>query len=59
MVCAGQSSDRAALIYQHSTSEQQKEVAAALDARIIRAERAAATPRGEKRASGTDLARES
>ncbi|MEU0185427.1 tyrosine-type recombinase/integrase [Streptomyces sp. NPDC006207] len=49
MVRAGQSSERAALIYQHSTLERQREVAAALDARV-RAERA--------RASGADLVRD-
>ncbi|WP_406266437.1 site-specific integrase [Actinacidiphila glaucinigra] len=49
MVWAGQSSERAALIYQHSTLERQREVAAALDARV-RAERA--------RASGADLVRD-
>ena len=38
MVRAGQSSEKAALIYQHSTLELQKEVAAGLDARV-RAER--------------------
>lgn len=38
MVRAGQSSEKAALIYQHSTLERQKEVAAGLDARV-RAER--------------------
>ncbi|MFI1097535.1 tyrosine-type recombinase/integrase [Streptomyces sp. NPDC020917] len=38
MVRAGQSSERAALIYQHSTLERQKEVAAGLDERV-RAER--------------------
>jgi integrase len=49
MVRAGQSSERAALIYQHSTLERQREVAAALDARV-RAERA--------RACGADLVRD-
>ena len=34
MVRAGQSSERAALIYQHSTLERQREIAAALDARV-------------------------
>lgn len=38
LVRAGQSSEKAALIYQHSTLERQKEVAAGLDARV-RAER--------------------
>lgn len=45
MVRAGQSSERAALIYQHSTLERQKEVAAGLDARV-RAERQATGPNG-------------
>ncbi len=49
MVRAGKSSERAALIYQHSTLERQREVAAALDARVC-AERASA--------SGADLVRD-
>ncbi|MDX6350244.1 MAG: hypothetical protein QOF84_5034, partial [Streptomyces sp.] len=52
MVRAGQSSERAALIYQHSNLDRQKEVAAALDARV-RAQREAA-----REASGTQRARE-
>ncbi len=48
LVRAGQSSERAALIYQHSTSERQREVAAALDARV-RAERARASGAGSSR----------
>ncbi|GLV80054.1 tyrosine-type recombinase/integrase [Streptomyces hygroscopicus] len=60
MVRAGQSSTRAALIYQHSTLERQKEVAAGIDARVA-ADRQAAKEAAEKRddqASGTDLARD-
>lgn len=60
MVRAGQSSERAALIYQHSTLERQKEVAAGIDARVA-ADREAANTAGEKshdQASGTDLARD-
>ena len=48
MVRAGQSSEKAALIYQHSPLERQKEVAAGLDA-LVRAERqdsASDTPSG-------------
>ncbi|MGW3428253.1 tyrosine-type recombinase/integrase [Streptomyces melanosporofaciens] len=60
MVRAGQSSTRAALIYQHSTLERQKEVAAGIDARVA-ADRQAAKAAAEKhddQASGTDLARD-
>ncbi|SHI12856.1 tyrosine-type recombinase/integrase [Streptomyces sp. 3214.6] len=39
MVCAGQSSEKAALIYQHSDEERQGDVAAGLDD-LVRAERA-------------------
>jgi integrase len=48
MVRAGQSSERAALIYQHSDRERQKEVAAGIDARV-RNERSRAA---EKDAAG-------
>jgi hypothetical protein len=34
MVGAGQSSERAALIYQHSDRDRQKEAAAGIDARV-------------------------
>lgn len=57
MVRAGQSSERAALIYQHSTIERQKEVAAGIDARV-RADRQKAAEQGDTEASGTDLARD-
>lgn len=72
MVRAGQSTEKAALIYQHSTDEQQRRVAEQLD-RKVRAdrERAAGGAKGKARqgqrrvaanrpkggASGTDLAR--
>ncbi|TFE38266.1 site-specific integrase [Streptomyces sp. ICN441] len=53
MVRAGQSTERAALIYQHSDAERQREVAAGLD-RLVRQRRGAvdSTP------SGTDVARD-
>jgi len=50
MVRAGQSSERAALIYQHSNLERQKEVAAALDARVRVHRAAAESPSGTQRA---------
>jgi integrase len=53
MVRAGQSSERAALIYQHSPLERQKEVAAGLDERV-RAERREET--GDH-SSGADVVR--
>ncbi|MFD6473882.1 tyrosine-type recombinase/integrase [Streptomyces anulatus] len=53
MVRAGQSSERAALIYQHSDTDRQREVAAGLD-QLVRARRTAA----ESQASGTDVARD-
>ncbi|MEU1668733.1 tyrosine-type recombinase/integrase [Streptomyces sparsogenes] len=53
MVRAGQSSERAALIYQHSTIERQKEVAAGIDA-LVRADRQKAA----EAASGADLVRD-
>ncbi|KAF3466534.1 tyrosine-type recombinase/integrase [Streptomyces sp. Tu 3180] len=56
MVRAGQSSEKAALIYQHSDDERQEEVAAGLDATVRRARAAAARKAAEER-SGTDLAR--
>ncbi|MFF3904387.1 tyrosine-type recombinase/integrase [[Kitasatospora] papulosa] len=53
MVRAGQSTERAALIYQHSDLERQREVAAGLD-QLVRARREEA----DDQASGTDMARE-
>ncbi|MFB7786816.1 tyrosine-type recombinase/integrase [Streptomyces vinaceus] len=53
MVRAGQSSEKAAMIYQHSNLERQREVAAGIDARV-RAMRGKA----DELVSGTDLARE-
>ncbi|MFD7418882.1 tyrosine-type recombinase/integrase [Streptomyces californicus] len=52
MVRAGQSTERAALIYQHSDTDRQREVAAGLD-QLVRARRTAA----ESQTSGTDVAR--
>jgi hypothetical protein len=66
MVRAGQSSEKAALIYQHSDDDRQQEVAAGLDATVRRArqevQEAAAVPVGDTddpddQRSGTDLAR--
>ncbi|MFC9854196.1 tyrosine-type recombinase/integrase [Streptomyces prasinus] len=57
MVRAGQSSEKAALIYQHSDEERQEEVAAGLDATVRKARATAAREADEKR-SGTDLARD-
>lgn len=56
MVRAGQSSEKAALIYQHSDDERQEEVAAGLDATVRKA-RAAAREKEPDRRSGTNLAR--
>ncbi|ALV50756.1 integrase [Streptomyces sp. 4F] len=56
MVRAGQSSEKAALIYQHSDEERQEEVAAGLDVTVRKAREEAARKVAEKR-SGTDLAR--
>jgi len=65
MVRAGQSSEKAALIYQHSNDDRQQEVAAGLDATVRKArQQAAATmPEHEPTApddqpSGTNLARD-
>ena len=57
MVRAGQSSEKAALIYQHSDDERQQEVAAGLDATVRHARQATAKPPGDRR-SGTNLARD-
>ncbi|MFG3262327.1 tyrosine-type recombinase/integrase [Streptomyces bobili] len=56
MVRAGQSSEKAALIYQHSDDDRQQEVAAGLDATVRKA-RAAAAKRVSDKPSGTNLAR--
>lgn len=56
MVRAGQSSERAALIYQHSTLERQKEVAAGLDDRV-RAERLDTAAEAADDASGAEVVR--
>jgi integrase len=52
MVRAGQSSEKAALIYQHSDDERQEEVAAGLDATVRKA-RAATTEKAPDKRSGT------
>jgi hypothetical protein len=57
MVRAGQSSEKAALIYQHSDDERQEEVAAGLDATVRKA-RAAAAQRAPDKPSATNLARD-
>jgi hypothetical protein len=57
MVRAGQSSERAALIYQQSNLERQREVADGIDARV-RAEREKADSVPDDQASGTERARE-
>lgn len=57
MVRAGQSSEKAALIYQHSDDERQEEVAAGLDA-TVRTARAAAAEKTPDESSGTDLPRD-
>ncbi|MFJ1912663.1 tyrosine-type recombinase/integrase [Streptomyces sp. NPDC088147] len=49
MVRAGQSSEKAALIYQHSPMDRQKEVAQGLDARLRAARKDAASNRGDGR----------
>ena len=64
MVRAGQSSETAALIYQHSDDERQQEVAAGLDGTVRKArQEAAAVPDGDivdpdDQRSGTNLARD-
>jgi hypothetical protein len=66
MVWAGQSSEKAAQIYQHSDGDRQQEVAVCLDAAVRKARRevqeAAAVPEPETadpvdQRSGTNLAR--
>ncbi len=64
MVRADQSSEKAALIYQHSDDDRQQEVAACLDATVRKAhQEAAAVPEQETsnpddQPSGTDLTRD-
>lgn len=48
MVRAGQSSEKAALIYQHSDDERQQEVAEGIDARV-REQRSRAAEKGARR----------
>ncbi|MFI6289561.1 tyrosine-type recombinase/integrase [Streptomyces sp. NPDC051018] len=58
MVRAGQSSEKAALIYQHSDTERQREVAAGLDDMVSAARARAAGRVPVERASGTERARD-
>lgn len=53
---SGKSSEKAALIYQHSDDDRQQEVAAGLDTTVRKA-RAAAAGRAPDKPSGTNLAR--
>lgn len=58
MVRAGQSSEKAAMGYQHSEEERQREVAAMIDRSVRKARRPKTKKRKKKdQASGTDLAR--
>ncbi|GAB7075006.1 tyrosine-type recombinase/integrase [Streptomyces sp. JCM 18897] len=57
MVRAGQSTERAALIYQHSDTERQKEVADGIDAHVRAARLRAQEEQAEQR-SGTERARD-
>ncbi|MFD8275623.1 tyrosine-type recombinase/integrase [Streptomyces flaveolus] len=57
MVRAGQSSEKAAMIYQHSEEERQREVAGMLD-RSVRKARGAVARKLDDQASGTDVARD-
>lgn len=57
MVRAGQSTEKAALIYQHSDTERQREVATGLDS-LVQAERRKAAAKPDDQASGTERARD-
>ncbi|MGW2512389.1 tyrosine-type recombinase/integrase [Streptomyces scopuliridis] len=57
MVRAGQSTEKAALIYQHSDRERQRVVAAGLD-KMVEAERKKGTGKQDDQASGTERARD-
>lgn len=56
MVRAGQSSEKAALIYQHSDHERQREVASGLDA-MVRAARKKGCDQPEEGPSGAEVVR--
>lgn len=58
MVRAGQSSEKAALIYQHSDHERQKEVAGGLDG-MVRAARQKAAEQAVQESSGAQVVRDS
>ncbi|MFE6025795.1 hypothetical protein [Streptomyces niveus] len=57
MVRAGQSTEKAALISQHSDTERQREVASRLDS-LVQAERRKAAAKANEQASGTERARD-
>lgn len=57
MVRAGQSSEKAALIYQHSDRERQKEVASGLD-KMVRAARKEGSDQPEEGPSGAEVVRD-
>ncbi|MEE1806419.1 tyrosine-type recombinase/integrase [Streptomyces sp. BE133] len=57
MVRAGQSTEKAALIYQHSDHERQKEVAGGLD-RMVQAAREKAREQSQKGAGGAEVVRD-
>ncbi|NBE51328.1 tyrosine-type recombinase/integrase [Streptomyces boluensis] len=57
MVRAGQSSEKAAMIYQHSNLERQQEVADGIDDRV-RAARTRAASKADEQSSGTQRARD-
>ncbi|NUK85727.1 tyrosine-type recombinase/integrase [Streptomyces lunaelactis] len=57
MVRAGQSSEKAALIYQHSDRERQKEVASGLD-KMVRAARKKGSDQPEQGPSGAEVVRD-
>jgi hypothetical protein len=57
MVRAGQSSEKAALIYQHSDRERQKEVASGLD-KMVRAAREKGSDQPEQGPSGAEVVRD-
>ncbi|MBB1246543.1 integrase [Streptomyces durbertensis] len=58
MVRAGQSSERAALIYQHSNRQRQREIANALDGKVREEREAETRKRQAQSPSGTERARE-
>ncbi|MER6313554.1 hypothetical protein ABT237_07265 [Streptomyces sp. NPDC001581] len=59
MMCAGQSSEKAALIYQHSDHEWQKEVAGGLDDMVRAARQKAAEQAAQGSSGGAQVVRDS